>query len=729
MTQSAYALEGQTIEGRYHIVRKIADGGMATVYEAVDQRLERTVALKVMHMQLAQGPHRDEFIERFHREAKSAAAISNPHIVQVYDTGEIDGLAFLVMEYVHGVNLRYDMNQQHTFSVKETVRVISQTLEGLSAAHSVNVVHRDIKPENILLNDRGHVQITDFGLAKVASQATVSSTGMLLGTAAYLAPEVIENNQATLQGDLYSVGIMAWEMLAGVVPFASSNPVTIVFKHVHEDVPDLRSICPQINADIAGFIAHLTARDITQRPRNAQAALDELRECSTHLSIDDWRYRREWNDSSSSQNSGQSVGNGQHSSSKSTLAPPPPAPAVNGGTKRTTVVDSSTPQARDHDTRLMPKQRQASNRSSWQGPSQGEQATQSIGAMEARSLSEDTSQHESELKNTGKKNRKKPLIIITAILLVLAIAGGTTGWWYYRGSGSYWLMPKPTDITCSANDTSCTVTNTSWKSFESTLKVANIPYRTNKAYSDTVAQGDIISTSPANVGDHISKRDGSVVTVTISQGIKQATIPKDIADPTSTNGKDPLAALKRAGFDNISHDTSQDEYSQVLPGNAVQSISPEPGTTMNHNKKITIALSKGPMPVSMPDIVGRTKDEVETAFSDAKLTANYTEEFSDTVASGSVISASVKPGAQLHWGDSVDVVLSKGPETVTLPDVRGTSTSEAKKTLEALGLEVKVSAPLGDLTHTVRLQSPDPGQQVRVRDEDGNATVITLTIV
>lgn len=168
-----------------------------------------------MHMQLAQGAHREQFVERFHREAKSAAAIANPHIVQVYDTGEFNGLDYLVMEYVHGVNLRHDMNLQGTFSVREMLRVISETLDGLAAAHRVGVVHRDIKPENILINDRGHVQITDFGLAKAASQATLSTTGMLLGTAAYLAPEMIEDNKATMQGDLYSVGIMAWEMLAG----------------------------------------------------------------------------------------------------------------------------------------------------------------------------------------------------------------------------------------------------------------------------------------------------------------------------------------------------------------------------------------------------------------------------------------------------------------------------------------------------------------------------------
>ena len=139
MSEAPHAPEGQVIEGRYRVVSRIADGGMATVYQAVDERLERTVAIKIMHTQLAQGPHRDQFVERFHREARSAAAIANPHIVQVYDTGEFDGLDYLVMEYVHGVNLRYEMNQQGTFSVRETLRIIGETLDGLASAHRAGV--------------------------------------------------------------------------------------------------------------------------------------------------------------------------------------------------------------------------------------------------------------------------------------------------------------------------------------------------------------------------------------------------------------------------------------------------------------------------------------------------------------------------------------------------------------------------------------------------------------
>ncbi|MCI1219380.1 MAG: PASTA domain-containing protein [Bifidobacterium sp.] len=778
MTEAAQAPQGQMIEGRYRIVRKIADGGMATVYQALDERLERTVAIKIMHIQLARGPHRDQFVQRFRREARLAAAIANDHIVQVYDTGEYEGLDYLVMEYVHGVNLRHDMDAQSTFSVRETLRIIAETLEGLAAAHRADVVHRDIKPENILLNDRGHVQITDFGLAKAASQATLSSTGMLLGTAAYLAPEMIERNQATAQGDLYAVGIVAWEMLAGEVPFISANPVTLVFKHVHEDVPSITDLCPGVDERVANFIAHLVAREVEARPENAQKALDELRGVMAGLDAGAWQYRLDpapveeaTHDDEAHVIDSQSRQDGKRTRIAGTnaqpgdtrhtpigaaaipVAPPTPPLQLSTSQERTQVLREKD---RDTLTRMIPATRQADNRNG----SRTQNATQSIATMPGQQPHDDAAVHKvstpysanaargasrsgdsaSDDLTSGNSSaevrtphslvraKRRPLIIAIIVALALALSGGGMGWWYLRGPGSYWTMPKPNDSSCAAN-APCTIANVAWAPYESTLKIANIPYRVTKKYSDTVAKNRIIATEPAHVGDRVGKRDGSTVTLIISQGIKQATIPADILNPTSVNGKDPLAALERAGFTNVNHDESNDEYSLTLPKSAASAITPDPGTTMDHSKEIDITLSKGPMPVSMPDVVGRSRGDAQAAFDDAKLEPTYSEEFSDTVATGNIISVSVQPGTQLHWGDDVDVVVSKGPEMVTIPDVRGQNTDDARTILEALGLQVRVSAPLGDLTHTVRLQDPGPGQQVRVRSKTGAKTVITLTVV
>lgn len=749
MTETAN--EGQIIDDRYRIVRKIADGGMATVYEAIDVRLDRHVAVKVMHAQLAQGPHREQFVERFHREARSAAAIANPHIVQVYDTGEIDGRNYLVMEYVHGVNLRYEMNQQGPFTVRETLRVVAETLDGLAAAHRAGVVHRDIKPENILLNDRGHVQITDFGLAKAASQATLSTTGMLLGTAAYLAPEMIENNQATPQGDLYSVGIMAWEMLADEPPFQSDNPVTMVFKHVHEDVPPIITRCPGIEPSVSAFIARLTTRLVEDRPADAMEAQRLLRPVIAKMPMEAWQYRRS-DDPRRAEATGDGVSplapnglvplrrdtgmdtkdsNGSKDSAARATDIPPQPPAMSSAAtpsevSSTTVMDNrSTDGAKGTDTRTRVLATDPNADRKPRSITSQDAFTQAITASDTSDIQPSST---AEHSRGGRPRSKVPIIIAIIMVVVLAAGAGCGAWWYYLGPGSYWTMPKPTDLTCKTGK-DCTIKNVSWSSFRSTLNVAGIPYSVAQEYSDSIDEGNIISTTPSTVGAHISKRNAGNVKITVSKGIRQATIPSDITDASTENGKDPLTALEKAGFTNISHNVNNDEYSLTVPKNALLSISPDPGTTMDHNASVTVKLSLGPMPVNMPDVVGRTKDEAQALFDSLQLKASYSEDYSDTVPSGSIISASQAVGTQLHWGDTVDVVVSKGPQTVTLPDVTGKSTSEATSILEALGLQVKVSAPLGDLTHTVRLQSPSAGQQVRVRDANGNKTVITLTVV
>ena len=727
MSEAPHAPEGQVIEGRYRVVSRIADGGMATVYQAVDERLGRTVAIKIMHTQLAQGPHRDQFVERFHREARSAAAIANPHIVQVYDTGEFDGLDYLVMEYVHGVNLRYEMNQQGTFSVRETLRIIGETLDGLASAHRAGVVHRDIKPENILLNDRGHVQITDFGLAKTVSQATLSSTGILLGTAAYLAPEMIERNQATPQGDLYSVGIMAWEMLAGKVPFTSNNPVTLVFKHVHEDVPSIVTVCEGINANVAAFIAHLTARAVEARPADASAALAELQRLQSILAVSDWQYQLPAANVNISPNTTQAEDAAAPMNEGNPAPPTPPAPPTQQFDDRTRKLDRVKPNM----TTVMSVQQQnvdpeATTRFSL--PLDGDVNT-ADGSTRPQSPAMQNGDYGNAGKDKSSKKHRTPLIVAGVAAFLLTCGAGGWAWGCYQGPGSYWAMPQPDGMSCS-DSVACPITGVKWSDYESLLKVSDIEYEVSEKYSDSITEGDIISTDPANVGDRGSKRRGQKVKVVVSKGVRQATVPADILDATSASGKDPINALKKAGFDNVEQTTASDDtYSMEVPQGALLSLNVDPGATLPHNTTITVTVSQGPKPVTMPNIVGKTKDEAQQTMDDLKLTANWTESFDDKIPQGQVISTSVSSGNTLHWGDSVDVVVSKGPETITLPNYVGQKASDAKAALEKLGFTVKVSSQLTlNASQDKKVASQDQvgGTEVRIRDENGTPTTITL---
>lgn len=757
---------GMCIENRYRIVKKIAEGGMATVYKAQDERLNRPVALKIMHTQLAQGLHREQFIARFRREATSAASIANPHIVQVYDTGEFEGLDYLVMEYVHGVNLRYEMNKYGTFSVKDTLRVLAQTLDGLASAHLAGVVHRDIKPENILINDRGNVQITDFGLARAISQATLSSTGLLLGTAAYLAPEMIEKNLATPQGDLYSAGMMAWEMLAGRVPFNADNPVTLVFKHVHEDTPSIKTVCKDINSSVADFLSSITAREMEKRPSDASKALNILRRVCSGLSEEEWQYKFEVDlDAENQSFEGSIITNKLEDKNSNLKSQIPLPPSINSNTfNSNTLGNSDSSNDTISNTKELNKtvdmdkttdidktadidatQALSTKNSDFNEGSSNYSSSTSSNPLEdfndnnmltvtmraPQFISERLKAKRDKSNNAndnGKKTRKNIIIISASCAAIAAAAVAFGAYWYYLGPGSYWSLPKPNTQEC-ASQSACKITNVPWAEYERTLKISNIPYSVSKDFSDNIPEGNIILTNPDFSGGKISKRNNGRVKIVVSKGVRKSTIPEDIIDPTSNAGKDPIKALKKAGFTSITHKSSEDIYSLEIPKGCVVEISPTPGMQMNHNKNITVILSKGPMPVSMPDVVNLTKEEADKAFNEAKLVPNYSEEFNDKVEKGKIISASVQKGTQMHWGDKLDVVVSKGPKTITMPDVRNKNANDARRILESLGLKVNISAPLGDLMHTVRFQSAAPGSQVRVLDESGNPTTVTLTII
>lgn len=757
---------GMCVENRYRIVEKIAEGGMATVYKAQDERLNRPVALKIMHTQLAQGLHREQFIARFRREATSAASIANPHIVQVYDTGEFEGLDYLVMEYVHGVNLRYEMNKYGTFSVKDTLRVLAQTLDGLASAHLAGVVHRDIKPENILINDRGNVQITDFGLARAISQATLSSTGLLLGTAAYLAPEMIEKNLATPQGDLYSAGMMAWEMLAGRVPFNADNSVTLVFKHVHEDTPSIKTVCKDINSSVADFLSSITAREMEKRPSDASKALNILRRVCSGLSEEEWQYKFEVDlDAENQSFEGSIITNKLEDKNSNLKSQIPLPPSINSNTfNSNTLGNSDSSNDTISNTKELNKtvdmdkttdidktadidatQALSTKNSDFNEGSSNYSSSTSSNPLEdfndnnmltvtmraPQFISERLKAKRNKSNNAndnGKKTRKNIIIISASCAAIAAAAVAFGAYWYYLGPGSYWSLPKPNTQEC-ASQSACKITNVPWADYERTLKISNIPYSVSKDFSDNIPEGNIIFTNPDFSGSKISKRNNGRVKIVVSKGVRKSTIPEDIIDPTSNAGKDPIKALKKAGFTSITHKSSEDIYSLEIPKGCVVEISPTPGMQMNHNKNITVILSKGPMPVSMPDVVNLTKEEADKAFNEAKLVPNYSEEFNDKVGKGKIISASVQKGTQMHWGDKLDVVVSKGPKTITMPDVRNKNTNEARRILESLGLKVNISAPLGDLMHTVRFQSAAPGSQVRVLDESGNPTTVTLTII
>lgn len=267
-------LVGTLVDGRYQVVSRIARGGMATVYEAIDTRLDRTVALKMMSPALAEDPG---FVTRFRREARAAAQLSHPHVVAVFDQGEAAGLPYLAMEYVPGRTLRDVLRDYGALSPEQALTILDPVLEALSAAHDAGFVHRDIKPENILISDDGRVKVTDFGLARAVSNTTTATQGMIIGTVAYLSPEHVEKGDADARSDVYGAGICLFEMVTGQVPFAAESAITVAYQHVNADVPAPSSLRPTIPPDVDALVATATRRDPDLRYPDCRAFLADVR--------------------------------------------------------------------------------------------------------------------------------------------------------------------------------------------------------------------------------------------------------------------------------------------------------------------------------------------------------------------------------------------------------------------------------------------------------------------
>ena len=280
-TSGQDALVGSTVDGRYRVLSLLARGGMATVYEALDLRLDRVVALKIMHPHLA---HDQAFVSRFQREAKAAARLTHGHVVAVYDQGEDNGLIYLAMEYVPGRTLRDVLRQYGPLTPAQALVFLDPVLEALAAAHAAGFVHRDIKPENVLISDDGRVKVADFGLARAVEANGESVTqGMIIGTVAYLSPEQVERGEADGRSDVYAAGILLFEMITGQVPHAGESPLSVAYQHVNSDVPPPSTIRGDIPPEVDALVVTATRRDASLRYQNAFDFLADVRRVRTSL--------------------------------------------------------------------------------------------------------------------------------------------------------------------------------------------------------------------------------------------------------------------------------------------------------------------------------------------------------------------------------------------------------------------------------------------------------------
>jgi beta-lactam-binding protein with PASTA domain/serine/threonine protein kinase len=637
------SLVGRELDARYRVMSHLADGGMATVYVAMDTRLDREIALKVMRPHLADD---DAFVSRFRREARSAARLSHPNVVAVFDQGEDAGQVFLAMEYVPGHTLRQVLTDEGALTPRAALDILDSMLQALAAAHRAGIVHRDVKPENVILREDGVVKVADFGLARAVTSQSNTSTGMILGTVAYLSPEQVERSIADVRSDVYAAGLVLFEMLTGEKAFTGETPIQIAYQHVHGAVPTPSSRIPTLSPALDALVASATARDPDRRPADADAYLAEVRRVRSKLTPAELDQRP------------QSHPNGTR--------------IATGELSRTAALPL------------------------------GQQSSDAV-PVAAASVAAPPRESRRQAQGTGSDDRVRGLLsgpwrwpaIAAGVLLVAALLA----WFFLAGPGASTRVPNVVGKTAAVAKTQ--------------LEAAHLRVDPADAFNEKVPKGVVISTDPAS-GREVGR--STKVTMTVSLGPERYAVPSLIGH--SPADAQTLLTQAKLAVGNVTED-----YSEKVTVGLVMASNPGEGKLLKPGTAVDIVVSKGRQPIEVQDFTGKPADDAVKWITDAGLKVKADDQqWSDTVPKGSVISQDPTSGIR-YRGDTVTLVVSKGPEVTTVPNVAGKNENEAKKILEDAGFQVKIERFMGGIFGTVRSQDP-PGDS-----QQPKGTTITLIVV
>ncbi|MFP3579501.1 Stk1 family PASTA domain-containing Ser/Thr kinase [Arthrobacter sp. fls2-241-R2A-200] len=680
-------LIGTTVDGRYEVRSRVARGGMSTVYLATDRRLERDVALKVLHPHLADDP---VFLQRLSQEAKAAASLSHPHIVGVLDQGQDGHLAYLVMEYVKGHTLRDVLTEQGALTPRLALALIDPLIEGLAAAHAAGLIHRDVKPENVLIAADGRIKVGDFGLARAVSANT--STGALIGTVAYLAPELVLGQPADARSDIYSTGIMLYEMLTGTQPYAGDTPIQVAYQHVNSTVGRPSEVTPGLAEDLDELVQWCTATEAENRPVDGTALLTELRHIRTSLTDEQLDHRPASQEASA----------------------PAGATVVlaNEGTNHTRALPRDLPSA----TEFIPRQSNPTTVLSPAGSPSRHAGLGSLAEIDAdkdlrppgkrqlKRLERQEAKDQARLAATPVRqlregNPRRRAVIWIIIIVVLALLAATAGWFFGMGPGSPGTVPD--------------VKNKTVAEAQQLLRTAGFQSEPEDVYDDDVSSGLAVGTKPES-GQTVRKFQP--IELFVSKGAQLFPLP-GLSGSSLADAKTALNAA-RMTLGNIT-----EAFDDHAPAGTVLSQDPAQGTAVRHGTPVALVVSKGPQPIPVPDVRNLTQDEAVKALKDAGLTPVVAPETVNDkkVPQGSVVSQSPANGT-LAKGGTVTLTVSKGPKMVKVPSFIGKQANAAEKELRALGFDVRLNKVLGGFFNTVRDQDP-------VNTEAPEGSTVTLTVV
>ena len=714
---------GRLLDGRYRVESLIATGGMATVYLGTDTRLDRTVALKIMHAELAND---EDFVRRFVGEARSVARLSHPNVVGVYDQGADGRTLYLAMEYVPGRTLRDLLNERGSLPPREALDIMEGVLGGLGAAHAAGLAHRDVKPENVLLGAAHTVKVADFGLARMLAGTSHTKTGMLIGTAAYLAPEQVSQGIADARTDVYAAGIMLFEMLTGQQPHTADTPLAVAYKHVNESVPLPSQLVDGIPPALDDLVLRATSRNPDLRPADGGQALRSLNEVRLSLppappadpavpaagypgaaypapggyeaagyqdaayqasGYQDPRYPGSgyqdagYQDPAGYQPAGwpaqppssQFVDDlipGLHAAGEPAAGGAPPAAPTSVGAAFPT---SGSPAGPDPSSAAF----SAAGFTAPPGGTPGAVTHQVDGDAFHRAANHTLIVAPGAVTGYGRDRRggydgprepglqrwlfsRRLYYVLGALALVLLV--GLLVWW--QSAGRYTTVPQVSGL-------AATTARLEIRNDGLTVKMGK------PQFSARVAKGSVIGTEPAT-GSRMSK--GGTVLLIVSAGPHIIAVPQVTGSTLAT----AEASLRHAG---LVPGKVVNQTSTTIQSGIVISTSPAAGVSWPQDRPVSLVVSNG-QPV--PNFVGQQKAVAEQWAQANSVSLNEVADANSSQPAGTVTQQSAAPGSSFTPHQVITIDISNGPQMANVPNVDGQQVSQAEQALTQAGFQVKV---------------------------------------
>ena len=660
---------GMLIGDRYEILNKIGSGGMSVVFKGRDQKLNRFVAVKVLKAEYREDKN---FVRKFKEEAQAAACLAHPNIVNVYDVGEEVGDHYIVMELVEGITLKNYIERKGKLTIKEATSIAIQVSMGLEVAHNNEIVHRDIKPQNIMISKDGKVKVMDFGIAKAATSETIASNAM--GSVHYTSPEQARGGYSDAKSDIYSLGIVMYEMVTGRVPFDGETTVAVAVKHLQDEMPSPKTFCPELPISLEKIIYKCTEKIATRRYANMAELIVDLKQSLQTPEVDFIK-----------------------------------TVDVDEAAKTVMITKADISQIKKESNRFAPVEEEEDEDEYEDDDDDDDDDDGPFGFFRRKKYDDeddddeydedddDDDEYDDDDDEMDSRMEKIMTIggIVAAIIILLIIvmlAGKILGFGLFKGKEE---KPEESVQTEEVNEDTVTMIYVLGMTYdEAKVKLNELGLGIRSAGSEESSEykEDQIMKQSVEKGTVVEK--GTTVEVVIAvEKVVLVRIP-DVKDETKENAK---YRLEQEGF---LVDFAETYHDTVKEGKVIKT-SPDVGTEQPKGSTVYITVSKGKETrmTTVPKIVNTTKENAEIALKNAGLSVgSVTDAFSDTVAVGNVISQSVADGTSVEEGVTVDLVISKGPENVTMPNLWGNPKDRAIEKLHALGLSVEVYEEYSDET-------------------------------